>query len=54
VCARFNAKNSFGAYTGIQEIALSFEKGKIVGQYHGSSCKPASFSPFVGLENLEK
>jgi hypothetical protein len=49
ICVRFNAKNSFGAYTGLQTEAFVFSGGQA--RQVISSCGDASYSPFVELES---
>lgn len=50
VCVRFNAKNSFGAYTGIRTFAVGFKDGKVTGQVQVEvwfdTCRKERYEPF--------
>lgn len=52
VCAKFNARNSFGAYTGVEEHVFVFKGGKIFDSYSGmnAACGDAAYAPFPELE----
>jgi hypothetical protein len=53
VCARFNAKNGFGAYDGIKASAFVFQRGDIVDdQPEHPACNDRFYSPFPELEKL--
>jgi hypothetical protein len=48
-----NAKNSFGAYTGIKPTAFVFRDGVITAsdaQYAGIACADATYEPFPDLQ----
>lgn len=49
VCVRFNAKNSYGAYTGIDTKAFVFRGGKAI-EVMTFSCAGLSYSPFPEME----
>jgi hypothetical protein len=57
-CARFNAKNGFGAYAGITSIAFIIEDGKPAkvlaydGQRVPIACKDRTYSPFPEAEKI--
>lgn len=51
VCVRANAKNAFGAYTGLQQVAVVIHKGRAVNSwdeqhYSGHVCSGATYQPF--------
>lgn len=47
VCARYNAKNSFGGYTGIQHTAYVFRDSRISTTIpNGQACANRMFYPF--------
>jgi hypothetical protein len=53
VCVRANAKNRFGAYTGLKETAVIFRGGKIdtTNQEYGAmACTGAVYEPFPEIE----
>jgi hypothetical protein len=54
VCTRFNAKNSFGAYTGVETFLFAFSNGKLLGMGQNAlaGCENRSYSPFPELENI--
>ncbi len=54
VCARFNAKNSFGAYIGVRPVAYVFRGGRIVGAVSDNplACEGRSYTPFPELERM--
>jgi hypothetical protein len=54
VCARFNAKNGFGAYGGIEEWAFIFQNGQIIDMMpeNPMPCQNHVYSPFPELEKL--
>jgi len=51
VCVRMNAKNSFGAYTGVQAISVAFKAGKVflVNPPLFDTCTKASWTAFPDL-----
>lgn len=52
VCFRGNAKNRFGAYTGISEVFMVIENGRVTvsdSDFASSSCAGAIYSPFPEL-----
>jgi hypothetical protein len=54
VCARYNAKNSFGAYIGVQATAFIFRNGSVAGVIEDSplACERRQYSPFPELEKI--
>jgi hypothetical protein len=48
VCARYNAKNSYGAYTGIQEQGYVFRDGRPISVII-TDCDKGTFGPFPEL-----
>jgi hypothetical protein len=54
VCARFNAKNSFGAYIGIRPVAYIFRDQQLahVVQDPPTACNGRTYQPFAELENI--
>lgn len=54
VCTRFNAKNSFGAYTGVETFLFAFSNGKLLGMGQNAlaGCENRTYSPFPELENI--
>lgn len=54
VCIKYNAKNSFGAYIGINEAVFFFKDGRIEGGLlgHMYACANAVYGPFPELENI--
>lgn len=50
VCVRFNAKNSYGAYTGLQTAAFVFSSGS-ARQVVAAGCSDVPYSPFPELES---
>lgn len=56
VCTKFNAKNSFGAYIGIQTVGFPFDKnGRVSQMIPGAiACGPdVIYEPFPELEGKE-
>jgi hypothetical protein len=50
VCARFNARNSFGAYGGISSMAFVFRNGSVLTAIpDGAACANAVYGPFPEL-----
>lgn len=49
VCVKFNAKNSYGAYAGIETDAFVFHDGKAI-PVLAVGCADLSYSPFPELE----
>jgi hypothetical protein len=54
VCARFNAKNSFGGYTGVESWAFIFENGQMTETIVGAvaACEDRTYTPYPELETL--
>jgi hypothetical protein len=55
VCARFNAKNGFGAYEGVKAWAFLFQNGQItevIPEGTASACDDLSYVPYPELEKL--
>jgi len=57
VCTRYNAKNSFGAYIGLQTVAYIFRNGRVAGVISESPIACASigtaYMAFPELENIK-
>ncbi|MGL4812922.1 MAG: hypothetical protein ACRCXM_14205 [Beijerinckiaceae bacterium] len=54
VCARFNGKNSFGAYIGVKPVAFIFRDGSITDAIFENplACGDQGYSPFPELEKI--
>lgn len=54
VCARFNAKNRFGAYIGVTPVAYIFYEGEVAHSVQNppTACADHEYSPFPELENI--
>lgn len=51
VCVRMNAKNSFGAYIGLQTMAVAFKNGSVMGAGEPvfDTCSKATWRPFTEM-----
>ena len=56
VCVRYNAKNSFGAYTGISSSAFIFADGRLADAIWDNpiACNNAIYMPFPELEAVHR
>lgn len=54
VCARFNSKNSFGAYTGVKDWAFIFQNGQLTDMIPegAMACQNRIYALFPELEKL--
>ncbi len=55
VCARFNAKNGFGAYEGVKAWAFIFQNGQMtemIPEGEASACDNLNYGPYPELEKL--
>ena len=54
VCFRFNGKNSFGAYTGVETFVAVFDAGSAVFYRNEFACRRAGgYEPFPELEQIK-
>lgn len=55
VCVRFNAKNSFGGYTGLKETMAIFLRGTLFSLDYPDmgQCRDVSYSRFPELEKMK-
>ena len=55
VCVRYNAKNSFGAYVGVEDVLFAFRDGMFLGMLdnHPLACRGGDiYEPFPELEKI--
>ena len=54
VCARFNAQNAYGGFTGLRTYHVTIEGGRVTSSFPaaqmGPTCDGAAFEPFKELE----
>lgn len=54
ICVRFNAKNSFGAYIGVETQSFAFKNGVVIGMGPPvfNTCQGVPYEPFPELEQI--